>query len=120
MKKFIKGFQNINNQTGGMYGFKKVKVTDDIASMMSAFESGNSVQVIKYGPSGASVIKNGYDKMKLKKRNNDTFLSKKQIQYFNYNKKTYCYYYSSKRVVKSHTDTKKKQITNPQRFILAK
>lgn len=117
MKKFVKGFQNANNKTGGLYGFKRIKVSDDISSMMSAFEDSNAVSVIKYGDCGVDIMKTGYEVLTLRKRNNDTFLSKKQIKHFNYRKKKNTYYYSNGQVFKGYQNKRINTTRNPQRFI---
>lgn len=113
MRKFVKAFQNLNNKTGGIYGFKKITTPNDISSMMNAFEDSGTVQVIKYSGKSAKVIKSGYESIKLRKRNNDTFLSKKQVMHYRNRKGANVFFYK-KRNIYSINDCK---FNGHQRFI---
>ena len=98
MKKYIKAFQTINNGTGGTFGLKKIKGTVGMANTMGILEGYKKVTVIGYSGSTTSIIKNNNSSLDLRKKNTNSFLSKKQLRCYSWSKKKHMYLYKNKMV----------------------
>jgi len=82
MKKYVKAFQTINNGTGGTFGLKKIKNFYGMAHSMGILEGCKKITIIDYSKNNISLVKNNNSGLDLRKKNTNSFISKKQLKYY--------------------------------------
>lgn len=98
MTKYIKVFKTINNGTGGLLGLKTIKCTKKIANGLAQLEDCKRVTVVNCSNSTTSLVKTTYSKINLRKKNTNSFLSKKQLQEYSKSKKKPIYLYKKDKI----------------------
>lgn len=100
---------------GGGYinGVKTLPNKDNIKSLLGTLEDSSNLKVLKYDSFSSKISKTGFKKLKLSKRNANTFISKKKINYQKYSKKSVFFIYDGKKIHRSIDYS----IKNPQKFI---